>query len=148
VRNTHLISVDASNSATTDTGGSVADANALEIGEIAATLAMDAINVQLRFNQAHETALKEFDALVAAIDPSIRQLLAPLIPSRMELDNFELGLGVTLTREIEGTASIRATPIGLCFSILHAVRTDRCNRLSVSVKQHPMPQLVQLPLSE
>lgn len=126
----------------------MADANALEISDIVASLATDAINIQLRFNQAHETALKEFEALVAATDRSIRELLAPLMPSRMELDSFELGLGVTLTREIEGTASIRATPIGLGFSILHAVRTDRCNRLRVSVKQHPMPQPVQLPLSE
>ena|SRR5215510_589889 len=119
----------------------------MELVDVIANLAMDSINIQLRFNQAHETALKEFDALLAATDPSIRPLLAPLIPSRFQLDDFEMDLGVMLTKESEEEISIRAMPVGLGFSVINALRTDRVNRLQFSVKQSPLPELVQQPLS-
>jgi hypothetical protein len=117
--------------------------NLMELVDLIATLAMDSINVQLRFNQANETAFKEFETMLAATDPSIRPLLAPLVPSRIQLDDFEMDLGVMLTKESEEEISIRAMPVGLGFSVTNAVRTDRVNRIHFSVKQFPIPEPVQ-----
>jgi hypothetical protein len=114
-----------------------------ELVDLITNLAIDSMNVQLRFNQAHETALKEFETLVAATDPSVRPFLAPLLPARMHLDDFELDLGVAVTKETEVGFSIQALPIGLGFSILHSVRTDRMSRLHVSVQQSPLPEPAQ-----
>ena len=115
----------------------------MELVDLIVSLAMDSINVQLRFNQANEIALKEFETMLAATDPSIRPLLAPLIPSRIQLDDFEMDLGVMLTKESEEEISIRATPIGLGLSVINAVRTDCVNRLHFYVKQFPLPEPVQ-----
>ena len=116
----------------------------MELVDLIAALATDAINIQLRLNQAHEAALREFETLLAATDPSIRPLLAPLLPSRTQLDEFEMDLGVMLSKESEQGFSIRAMPIGLGFSVVHSVRTDRINRLHFSVQQSPLvPEPVQ-----
>jgi hypothetical protein len=115
----------------------------MKLVDLIAGLAMDSINVQLRFNQANETALKEFETMLAITDPSIRPLLAALIPSRIQLDDFEMDLGVMLTTESEEEISIRAMPVGLGFSVTNAVRTDRVNRINFSVKQFPIPEPVE-----
>ena len=117
----------------------------MELVDLIARLAMDSINVQLRFDQAQETALREFETMLAATDPAIRPLLAPLLPSSMRLDDFEMDLGVMLTKGSEAEVSIRAVPVGVGFSITNAVRTDRVNRLHFTVKQFPIPEPVQLP---
>jgi hypothetical protein len=115
----------------------------MEIVDLIATVATDSINIQLLLNQAHEAALREFETLLAATDPSIRPLLAPLLPSRIQLDDFEMDLGVMLSKESEQEFSIQALPIGLGFSVVHSVRTDRISKLHFSVKQSPLPEPVQ-----
>lgn len=117
----------------------------MELADLITRLAMDSINVQLRFNQAHESALQEFETMLATTDPAIRPLLAPLTPSSIKLDDFEMDLGVMLTKESEAEVSLRAVPVGLGFSLTHAVRTDRVNRFHFTVKQFPIPEPVQLP---
>ena len=117
----------------------------MKLVDLIASLAMDSINVQLRFNQANETALKEFETMLAATDPAVRPLLSPLTPSSIKLDDFEMDLGVMLTKESEAEVSLRAVPVGLGFSITNAVRTDRVNRLHFTVKQFPIPEPAQLP---
>ena len=113
-------------------------ANGIKLPELIANLALDSINTQLRFNEAHEIALKEFAALLDGVtDPSIKALLMAAAPSRMHLETFEIDLGVTLGKETEVGFAIRALPIGLGFSILHRTRTERTSRLTVTVQQTP-----------
>ena len=112
---------------------------ALDLSELIANLAMDSMNTQLRFNQAHETDINRFEALVTTADPAVRQFLGPLAPARMHLDTFELDLSVMLTTETSEALSIQALPLGLGFSILHAVRNEHRTRINFSVKQYPIP---------
>jgi hypothetical protein len=113
-------------------------ANGTALENLIANLAVDSINTQLRFNEAHEIALKEFAALLEGVtDPSLKALLMTAAPSRMHVGTFEIDLGVTLAKETEAGFAIRALPIGLGFSILHRTRTDRTSRLKVTVQQTP-----------
>ena len=115
----------------------------IDLHDLIATLALDAINTQLRFNAAHEIALKEFATLLSGVtDHSLKALLMAAIPARMHVDTFELELGVTVTKESETGFSIQALPLGLGFSILHSVRTERTNRLAVTVQQVPLEHAV------
>ncbi len=111
----------------------------LDLSTLIANLAIDSINTQLRFNAAHEIDIKNYQALVAAADPNVKQFLGPLLPSRMHLDTFELDLSIVLTVEKSQALSIQALPIGLGFSILHQARTERRTRINLSVKQYPIP---------
>jgi len=114
-------------------------ANGIDLQDLIANLALDSINTQLRFNEAHEIALKEFATLLDGVpDPTVRALLMAAAPSRMHLGTFEIDLGVTLAKETEVGFSIRALPLGLGFSILHRTRTDRTSRLTVTVQQIPL----------
>ena len=109
-----------------------------ELSTLIANLAIDSMNTQLRFNQAHEADLKQFETLVAASDLPVKDLLRPLSPSRMHLDTFELDLSVLITSETTQALSIQALPIGLGFSILHASRHEQRTRINLSVKQYPL----------
>ena len=117
--------------------------NGIELPDLIASIAMDSINTQVRFNAAHEIALKEFAALLAAVtDPSLRALLMAAAPARMHVDTFELSVGVALTKETEVGFSISALPLGVGFSILHSVRTDHSSRIAVTVQQVPLEHAV------
>ncbi|HEX6044923.1 MAG TPA: hypothetical protein VFZ22_10575 [Pyrinomonadaceae bacterium] len=118
-------------------------ANGIELPDLIANIAVDSINTQVRFNAAHEIALKEFAALLAGVtDPSLRALLMAAVPARMHVDTFEVSVGVALTKETEFGFSISALPLGVGFSILHAVRTDRSSRIAVTVQQVPLEHAV------
>ena len=112
---------------------------AIELSTLIGNLAVDSINTQLLFNEAHEADIKRFEALVTTADPMVRQFLQPLLPSRQHLDTFELDLSLMITSETSAALSIQALPIGLGFSILHSARTERRSRIKMSVKQHPVP---------
>jgi hypothetical protein len=104
---------------------------------------VDSINTQVRFNAAHEIALKEFATMLSGVtDPTLRAMLMATIPSRMHVDTFEVELGVSVTKETEVGFSVRALPLGVGFSILHAVRTERSSRVAVTVEQIPLEQPV------
>ncbi len=113
---------------------------AIDLSALIGNLALDSMNTQLLFNEAHEADIKRFEALVATVDPTVREFLQPLLPSRQHLDTFELDLSVLITSEKSTALSIQALPIGLGFSILHSARTERRSRIKLSVKQHPLPQ--------
>lgn len=112
---------------------------AIDLSTLIGNLALDSMNTQLLFNEAHEADIKRFEALMATADPTVREFLQPLLPSRQHLDTFELDLSVLITSEKSTAFSIQALPIGLGFSILHSARTERRSRIKLSVKQHPLP---------
>lgn len=111
---------------------------AIDLSTLIGNLAMDSMNTQLHFNEAHEADIKRFEALLATVDGTVRPFLAPLLPSRMHLDTFELDLSVVITTETSEALSIQALPIGLAFSILHSARTEHRSRINLSVKQYPI----------
>lgn len=112
---------------------------AIELSTLVGNLAVDAINTQLLFNEAHEADIKRFETLATTIDPTVKEFLQPLVPSRQHLDTFELDFSLIITSETSTALSIQALPIGLGFSILHSSRTERRSRIKLSVKQHPLP---------
>ena len=111
---------------------------AIELSTLIGNLALDSINTQLLFNEAHETDIKRFEELAKTVDPTVKQFLHPLVPSRQHLDTFELDLSLLITSETSAALSIQALPIGVGFSILHSARTERRSRIKLSVKQHPI----------
>lgn len=117
----------------------MAKLKAIELSTLIGNLAMDSMNLQLLFNEAHEADIKRFEALAATVDPAVRELLQPLVPARQHLDTFELDFSLMITSETSTIFSIQALPIGLGFSILHSARTERRSRIKLSVKQHSIP---------
>lgn len=121
----------------------MSDAIAIQLGKLIGALAVDSINTQVRFNEAHEIALTEFATMLDGVtDPTLRALLMATMPTRMHLETFEVEVGVLLTKETEIGFSLRALPLGVGFSILHAVRTERSSRVAVTVQQIPLEQPV------
>lgn len=112
---------------------------AIDLSTLIGNLAVDSMNTQLLFNEAHEADIKRFEALATTVDPTVKEFLRPLLPSRQHLDTFELDLSLLITSETSTALSIQALPIGLGFSILHSARTERRSRIKLSVKQYPIP---------
>jgi len=112
---------------------------AIELSTLIGNLALDSMNIQLLFNEAHEADIKRFESLATTVDPTVKEFLRPLLPSRQHLDTFELDFSLLITSETSTALSIQALPIGLGFSILHSARTERRSRIKLSVKQHPIP---------
>lgn len=113
-------------------------AKAIELSTLIGNLALDSMNTQLLLNEAHEADIKRFESLVNTVDPTVKELLQPLVPARQHLDTFELDLSLMITSEMSAALSIQALPIGLGFSIPHSARTERRSRIKLSVKQHPL----------
>lgn len=111
---------------------------AIELSTLIGNLALDSMNTQLLFNEAHEADIKRFESLARTVDPAVRAFLRPLVPSRQHLDTFELDLSLMITSETSAALSIQALPIVLGFSILHSARTERRSRIKLSVKQFPI----------
>lgn len=112
---------------------------AIELSTLIGNLALDSMNTQLLFNEAHEANIKRFESLATTVDPAVKEFLQPLVPSRQHLDTFELDFSLMITSETSTAFSLQALPIGLGFSILHSARTERRSRIKLSVKQHPLP---------
>ena len=112
---------------------------AIELSTLIGNLALDSMNTQLLFNEAHEADIKRFESLATTVGPAVKEFLQPLVPARQHLDTFELDFSLMITSETSTAFSIQALPIGLGFSILHSARTERRSRIKLSVKQHPLP---------
>ena len=112
---------------------------AIDLSTLLGNLAMDSMNMQLLFNEAHEADIKRFETLATTVDPRVKEFLQPLVPARQHLDTFELDFSLMITSETSTALSIQALPIGLGFSILHSASTERRSRIKLSVKQYPIP---------
>ena len=60
----------------------------IELSTLIGNLALDSMNTQLLFNEAHEADIKRFEALATTVDPTVRQFLQPLVPSRSRVLQF------------------------------------------------------------
>jgi hypothetical protein len=101
--------------------------------------AVDAINVQITFNRHSEAEIQAAKTLLAAaaragIQP---ELLKPLLPRLLRLEHFELSLQAALSVTQDQAFSIRVLPLNAGFYRRTNARTDRQNRIQLSVQQVP-----------
>lgn len=113
----------------------------IELSELVAAMATDAINIQLLWDRDYEDAVARFEAMMAHADPETAELLRPLAPSRMVMDSFELSFQTLITAERQESFAIRALPLNLEFSLRHSVRTERYSRIGISVERVPVAPL-------
>jgi hypothetical protein len=114
------------------------------IAELVGAMAIDAINVQIKFNQHFETEIQRMESLLAAtlrtaaFPTALPELLLPLLPRPLRVVQFDLKFlaGISVTREQE--LAIRAVPLNAEFMIRTSARTDRHSRVIFSVQQIPI----------
>jgi hypothetical protein len=115
-----------------------------DIGELIGAMAVDAINVQVKFNQYFESEIQRMKDLLAAVQrmpvapAAAPELLLPLRPCSLRMREFELsfGVGISVTRDEE--FAVQAIPLNAEFFIRTSARTDRHSRVTFSVQQTPI----------
>ncbi len=109
-----------------------------EIGELCSALAVDAVNVQLKFDRYFDSEIQRF--LDSDLDGQPADLLqmATLVPRRLRIGRFDLNLLVAISTTVEQDFAIRALPLNSEFFIRTQATMSKQSRIAISVEQVPI----------
>jgi hypothetical protein len=107
------------------------------LNDFIAQLALDSINVQLLWNQAHvsETETLRFPRVT---EPWKLELFRGLVPGRLSHARFEMSATVLIRVSQEQRFSIGVVPLNLLYARRYATDIEKCSRITLTVEQSPM----------
>jgi hypothetical protein len=112
--------------------------NIPEIGELCSVLAVDAVNVQLRFDLFFESEIQRLLELVASSQSAdTPQPLTQMAPRRLRVARFDLELLVAISTTVEEEFAVHALPLNAEFFSRTQATVGKQSRIRISVEQVP-----------
>lgn len=108
-----------------------------ELGSMMSALAADSLRIQQKLDAAAMQSRAQFAALLEAVPPGVRSLLAPLAPAGLRLTEYRVDCTLRVTAARSTAFSLVAAPINAGYHALYGTTITEQSTLSVEVRAVP-----------
>ncbi len=114
---------------------------ALDISQMIATFAKDAVETQEHLDAAYEQELDVFAKLLASAPPEHRELLLPLAPLRTCMGSFRMSAALEVQKSLSAGVSLTAKPINLAYEMTYKSSRTSSAKITIDVEAVPVTSL-------